>query len=145
MTESSQNFSIPIPHLRSGQSVLYAAATAVFTDEQKRTLLPIAVDRNSADQAWASKAAAKATLKEALDELETRIGGKPSRFVAVQPFYDLKPATKVTLDSLSTFFFKALEAGNAAKVAYDLIAIKFLRYVPDATKLFTENEGKIIR
>ena len=81
----SQNSSIPIPHLRNGQSVkdwrvVYAAATTVFTDEQKRMLLPIAVDRNSADQAWASKAAAKASLKEALDELEICIDGKTLSF-----------------------------------------------------------------
>ena len=67
MTEGSQNYSSPAQRAKcQGLACpLNAAATAVFTDEQKITLLPIAVDRNSADQA--SKAAAKATLKEALD------------------------------------------------------------------------------
>ena len=75
-----ENFSIPIPHLQKGQSVrdwrvLYESAISVLTDEQQRKLLPIAVDRNSADQEWATKASAKTALKGALDDLETRLDG----------------------------------------------------------------------
>lgn len=143
-----ENFSIPIPHLQKGQSVrdwrvLYASATSVLTDEQQRKLLPIAVDRNTADQAWATKASSKANLKVALDELETRLDGKPTRQVAVQRFFDLKPATAVTLETLSVFFFEVLRAGKTAVISYDLIAIKFLQFIPGATKLFSDNEKDI--
>ena len=144
----AQNYSLPIPHLKKGQSVkewrfLYTSATALLKQPEQIQFLPIAVDRSPADQAWASKAAKHSTLKEALDELELRLDGKPTRFVAVKTFFELKPAARISLTNLSGFFFDVLEAGKSAEVTFDLIALKFLQHVPGSTKLFTDNESKI--
>ena len=144
----SQNYSLPIPHLKKGQSVkewriLYTSATTLLKQPEQIQFLPIAVDRSPADQAWAFKAAKQTTLKEALDELELRLDGKPTRFVAVKTFYDLKPVVRISLINLSAFFFDVLEAGKTAEVTYDLIALKFLQHIPGSTKLFTDNERSI--
>ena len=143
-----ENFNLPIPHLQKGQSVkawriLYTAATPGLSEEQQRTLLPVVVDRSTADQAWACKAAERTTLKAALDELEARLDCKPTRLVATQLFFELKPTEAVSLKNLSEFFFQVLDSGNTASVAYDLIALKFLQQIPGATKLFSENETDI--
>ena len=142
------NFNIPIPHLQEGQCVkawriLYTAATSGLSEEQQRKLLPAAVDRNTADQAWAIKASERLTLKAALDELETRVDGKLTRLVATQRFFELRATTAVSVRNLSEFFFEVLEAGNTARVTYDLIALKFLQQVPGAAKLFSENETEL--
>jgi hypothetical protein len=144
----SQNYSLPIPHLKKGQSVkewriLYTSATALLKQPEQIQFLPIAVDRSPADQSWAFKATKQDTLKKALDELELRLDGKPTRFMAMKNFYDLRPAVKISLTSLSGFFFDVLEAGKAANVTFDLIALKFLQHVPGSTKLFSDNEQKI--
>ena len=122
---------------------MYTSATALLKQPEQIQFLPIAVDRSPADQAWASKAAKHTTLKEALDELELRLDGKPTRFVAVKTFFELKPAARISLTNLSGFFFDVLEAGKSAEVTFDLIALKFLQHVPGSTKLFTDNESKI--
>jgi hypothetical protein len=103
----------------------------------------VAVDRTPADQKWATEAAKKDTLKAALDELEVRLDGKKTRFVALTDFFNLKSPKMLTPTSLSSFFFEALEAGKAAGVTFDIIAVKFLQFVPGATKLFNDNEKKI--
>ena len=122
---------------------MYTSASALLKQPEQIQFLPIAVDRSPADQAWASKAAKHTTLKEALDELELRLDGKPTRFVAVKTFFELKPAARISLTNLSEFFFDVLEAGKSAEMTFDLIALKFLQHVPGSTKLFTDNESKI--
>ena len=101
------------------------------------------MDRTPADQKWATAATKQESLKEALDELESRLDGKKTRFVAMKEFFNLKPPTKISLENLSSFFFDALEAGKAAEVTKDVIALKFLEYVPGSTKLFNDNKGDI--
>ena len=141
-------FNMNIPHLKKGQKVqewrpLYAAATATYKDAEAIKFLPIVVDRSPADQKWATAATKQATLKEALDELESRLDGRKTRFVAMKDFFNLKPTATVSLETLSTFFFQALEAGKAAEISNDVIAIKFLEFVPGATKLFNDNKAHI--
>ena len=137
-----------IPHLKTGQLVrdwraLYTAATATYKPEEAIQFLPIVVDRNPADQKWATEAAKKTSLKAALDELECRLDGKKTRFVAMKEFFNLKPTASVNLENLSAFFFATLEAGKAAELTFDVIAFKFLEYVPSSTKLFDDNKGDI--
>ena len=141
-------FNMNIPHLKKGQKVqewrpLYAAATATYKDAEAIKFLPIVVDRSPADQKWATAATKQATLKEALDELESRLDGRKTRFVAMKDFFNLKPTATVSLETLETFFFQALEAGKAAEISNDVIAIKFLEFVPGATKLFNDNKAHI--
>ena len=145
----AQAYNLTIPHLKSNQKVkdwrvLYTSAVALLEEKQAIQFLPIAVDRSTADQKWASEAAKKETLKAALDELQTRLDGKKTRLVAMTEFFELKPPKSITQRSLSAFFFEALEAGKAAGITFDVIAMKFLQYVPGANKLFNDNEDDIV-
>lgn len=150
MPPKVQPLNLMIPHLKTGQKVrdwrvLYAASTSLLEDAQKIGYLPIAVDRSPADQKWASEATKKETLKDALDELELRLDGRKTLFQATSDFFDLKPGSKISPANMSEFFFEALEAGKAAAVTNDMIAMKFLKHMPGATKLYSENEKKIKR
>ena len=67
--------SIEIPYLKKGMLVKdwkkgFLAATALLEEAQKIAILPLYVNRSSGDQQWAYKAAEKATIKEALEQLE---------------------------------------------------------------------------
>ena len=148
MDTTSILFNMVLPHLKAGQTVkewriLYTAATSTLGEEQKIGYLPCAVDRDQADQKWAALAAKQVSLKAALDELELRLDGKKTRFAAVADFFNLKPATTVDTRNLSGYFFKALEAGKAAAVTYDVIAVKFLQFIPGGAKLFNKKEKLI--
>jgi len=141
-------YNLTIPHLLPGQKVrdwrpLYIAATALLKEPQQIGFLPVVVDRTPADQKWAAEAAKQETLEKALDELEVRLDGKKTRFVALTDFFNLKSPKMLTPTSLSSFFFEALEAGKLADVTFDIIAVKFLEFVPGATKIFNDNEDKI--
>ena len=67
----------------------YAAATATYKETEAIKFLPIVVDRT--DQKWATAATKQPTLKEVLDEIESRLGGKKPRFVAMKPEGLLQP------------------------------------------------------
>ena len=145
---ATQSFNLAIPHLKPEQKVrdwraLYTAATSLLTEPQKIGHLPIAVDRSLADQKWASEATKKVTLKEALDELELRLDGKKTRFQAMKDFFNLKAGSNITPANVSDFFFSALEAGKAATLSNDVIAIKFLQDMPGGSKLFADKEEQI--
>ena len=145
---SSAPFSMEIPHLKPGQKGsdwrgLYIAATLLLEETQKIGYLPIAVDRTPADQKWAFAAAEKDKLADALDELELRLDGKKNRFQAMGDFFNLQPSRPVTSETLSEFFFGVREAGIAANVTNDLIALKFIQHIPGGNKLFTDQEDKI--
>ena len=86
---------------------------ALLVEKLAIQFLPIAVDRSPADQKWASEAAKQETLKAALDELETRLDDKKTLFVAMTEFFNIKPPKTISQESLSFFFFEALEAGKA--------------------------------
>lgn len=143
-----QSFNLAIPNLKPEQKVrdwrtLYTAATSLLTEAQQIAHLPIAVDRSLADQKWASEATKKKTLKGALDELELRLDGKKTKFQAMTDFFKLQPGSTITPANVSDFFFSALEAGKAAAITNDAIAIKFLQDIPGGSKLFAEKEEKI--
>ena len=145
---TSTPFSMEIPHLKPGQKVsdwrgLYIAATLLLEETQKIGYLPIAVDRTPADQKWAFAAAEKDKLADALDELELRLDGKKNRFQAMSDFFNLQPSCPVTSETLSELFFTVREAGIAANVTIDLIALKFIQHIPGGNKLFTDLEDKI--
>lgn len=149
MATTSTLFNVIIPHLKVGQRVkdwrvLYTAATSTLVEEQKIGYLPCAVDRCQADQKWAAQATHQVSLKAALDELELRLDQKKSRLEAMTEFFNLQPATSIDTRNLSEFFFEALEAGKAAAVAYDVIAVKFFQFLPGGTKLFNKKESLII-
>ena len=66
-----------IPALKKGQKVrdctgLYVAATAGIAAAQSIAYLPLYVGRDEGEQAIAEAVGSKATLKEALDELQLR-------------------------------------------------------------------------
>ena len=82
----AQAYNLTIPHLKDWR-VLYTSAEVLFGEKQAIQFLPIAVDRSPADQKWASEAAKQETLKAALYELETRLDGKKTRFVAITEFF----------------------------------------------------------
>lgn len=145
---ASQSFQLTIPHLKPDQKVrdwrpLYTAATSLLTKAQQIGHLPIAVDRSLADQKWASEAAKKETLKEALDELQLRLDGKKTRIQAMSEFFKLQAVGSLSPANMSDFFFKVLEAGKAAALSNDVIAIKFLEHMPGGTKMFTDKEAEI--
>lgn len=150
MATTSSLFNMIVPHLKAGQMVkewriLYTAATSTLGvgEDQKIGYLPCAVDRDQADQKWAALAAKQVSLTAALDELELRLDGKKTRFAALADFFNLKPATAIDSRNLAGYFFKALEAGKAAVVTYDVIAVKFLQFIPGGTKLFNKKEKLI--
>ena len=143
-------YNLSIPHLKVGQKVsdwrtLYTSATALLEEKQKVGFLPVAVDRSTADQEWTAEAAKHETLKDALNELQIRLDGKKTRLVAMTEFFRLKPRDDKMLNqhTLSTFFFEVLEVGHQAKLTNDVIAMKFLEYIPGAAKLYSDNEKEI--
>ena len=56
--------------------------------------------------------------------------------------FRLKPRDDKMLNqhTLSTSFFEVLDVGNQAKLTNDVIAMKFLEYIPGAEKLYSDNE-----
>ena len=93
--------------------------------------------------AWAVRATNKDTQQEALDELEFRIDGRPSRLVAAGNFFSVRPKEALTQANLAEYFFKVLDSGITAGMKFDIIAIKFLQHVPHGHKTFTEWETRI--
>lgn len=148
--ESSLSFNTLIPQLKEGVTVkewrrLFECAVAGLANDKARiAYIPFAVQRSTADTKWALEAIKKNTLREALDELEARIDGKKTRLVAASEFFNLKPASEITMDSeLSALFFDVLEKGAAAAVPHDLVMLKFIQFVPQASKLFDGCEADI--
>ena len=141
-----QNYNIAIPHLQPEQCikdwrVAYVSATSLLKETERIQLLPMAMDRSPADQAWAVQATSKATLQEALDELEARIDVQKSRLRAVTDFYKLAPLNKITEANLSDFFFDVFQASKTARLTYDHAAFKLLQHIPECSKLC--NDGGI--
>ena len=140
---------VQIPTLHVGQKVsewrlLFEAALSLVPKEADRVkMLPLAVNRSGADRAWAVRAAKKATLEEALDELESRLDGEPSRWTLTTDFYKLAPSQPLKPANLGDFFFAVLDTGVAAKVPYDLIAIKFLEHIPGGQKIYNDLKEKV--
>lgn len=140
---------VQIPILHVGQKVsewrhLFEASVSLVSKETDRVkMLPLAVNRSGADRAWAVRAAKQTTLKAALDELETRLDGEPSRWTLATDFYKLAPTQPLKPSNLGDFFFAVLDTGVAAKVPYDLIAIKFLEYLPGGQKFYSDLKQKI--
>lgn len=143
--------SVMIPQLKEGQPVkewrqLFEAAVQTIDGEasKKINFIPYAVQRNPVDCKWALEAIKKTTLKGALDHLEERLEGKKSKLVLMSSFYQLKPKTELDTDNkLSEFFFQAKETGNAAGMANEHIAFKFLEFVNKAEKVYSECKDKI--
>jgi len=147
---NSLSFNTLIPQLKEDVTVkewrrLFECAVAGLADDKARiAYIPFAVQRSSADTKWALEAIKKTTLRQALDELEARIDGKKTRLVAASEFFNLKPASEISKDSeLSAFFFDVLEKGAAATVPHDLVMLKFIQFVPQASKLFDGCEADI--
>ena len=143
-----QNYNIAIPHLQPEQCikdwrVAYVSATSLLkeTERIQVLILPMAMDRSPADQAWAVQVTSKARLQEALDELEARIDVQKSRLRAVTDFYKLAPLNKITEANLSDFFFDVFQAGKTARLTYDHAAFKLLQHIPECSKLC--NDGGI--
>ena len=144
------SINLAIPCLRTGQRVkewrgVYSASTSALSEKQRIGYLPIAVSRAPSDQKWAARAAEHETLEEALNELQLRLDGEKSRFTGMSEFFNLKPTKAPMLDAseLSEYFFQTLEAGTDAQVSYDVMALKFLHWVPDGNKVFHKREGTI--
>jgi hypothetical protein len=134
------NYNIAIPHLQPEQCikdwrVAYVSATSLLKETERIQLLPMAVDRSTADQAWAVVATSKNTLEEALNELEAHIDVQKSRLGAVTDFYRLAPSIKITETNLSDFFFEVFQASKTARLTYDHAAFKLLQHIPECSKL----------
>jgi len=142
--------SIEIPYLKKGVLVKdwkkgYLAATALLGAEQKVAILPLYVNRSSGDQQWAYKAAEKANIKEALDQLEVYLDGAKSTLNAAVEFFNLAPLDKNMTErsAISSYWFNVLDSGAAAGVAKDLIIYKFLQYAPHGNKIFEKMKDTI--
>ena len=135
---------ISIPHLQTDQCirdwrVAYVSATSLLKETERIQLLPMAVDRSPAEQAWAVVATSKTTLEEALNELEARIDVQKSRLRAVTDFYKLAPLNKIIEANLSGFFFDVFQASKTAGLTYDHAAFKLLQHIPECSKLCNDS------
>lgn len=148
MAAVTVNIPLALPHLQPDQKVKdwrisYTAATLLIQEKESIGYLPIVIDRTVSEQKWACEAAKRGSLAEALDELELRLDGKQTRLQAISAFFDLKPATTMSLSNISELFFNTWEIGKVASVANDIIALKFLQHLPVGVKLFSEHVGMI--
>ena len=63
----------------------------------------------------------------------------------MREFLDFQPASQLCFSNLSSFFFQVLEAGKSAEVDYDVIALRFLQFVPESGRVFERSQHIIKR
>ena len=141
-----------IPFLQKDQRVkdwrkLYTAATSALKKEEQIAFLPLYVGRNGRDveeQSIVSMCAeGKEELTQVLDEFEGLVDGAPSRMDIFNDVFELKPKS-MDFAGLTNFFFKLMKEGVRAGLTYDLIFMRFLKFVKNGRKFYEEKKAEII-
>ena len=140
-----------IPFLQKGQRIkdwrwLYTAATSGLKPAEQIAFLPLYVGRNGRDTQEQSIVAmcsvGRTELEEVLDELEAIVDGAPSRMDVFNDVFDLKPKT-TDFSGLTNFYFRLIKEGEAAGMTYDLIFMRFLKFVKNGRKFYEEKKQAI--
>jgi len=140
-----------IPCLQKDQKVkdwrkLYAAATAGLTKEEQIAFLPLYVGRDGRDNEEKTIvgicAEEKTELSEVLDEFEALVDGAPSRMDVFNDVFELRPKS-TDFSGLTNFYFKLMKEGRAAGMTYDLIIMRFLKFVKNGRRFYEEKKAGI--
>ena len=138
-----------IPKLQNLQKVkdwrkLYIASTSLLTEAQKISFLPVYAARNQAEVLIAETCATKATIVEALNDLESLIDGPSTTLGKFNDFWDCKPCKRASYQDLISFYFVLKSEGAIASIPNHMIMMRFLNFIPGAEKIFEANNATIV-
>jgi hypothetical protein len=115
--------------------------------EEQIAFLPLYVGRNGRDVEEQSIvtmcAEGKEELVAVLDEFEGLVDGAPSRMDSFNDVFELKPKS-IDFSGLTNFFFKLMKEGAAAGMTYDLIFMRFLKFVKNGRNFYEEKKATIV-
>ena len=125
---------------------LYAAATSGLQPAEQIAFLPLYVGKDGRDEEEQTIATmcgeGKTTLAEVLDEFESLIDGERSRMDIFNEVFDIKPKSD-DFTGLTNFYFRLTKDGKSAGMTFDLIFMRFLKFVRNGRKFYEQKKAGI--